>query len=116
MIKSKLILFCVINTVVAAVYLGLICISRGEYSLYPAAFFTMFMVSAYVGVLTAYMTGVFTNSLLFDYKVLAIYWAAIAPVLIILIVTTFTPELFWPGIVIAAAAGSRSFPAVRKDR
>lgn len=108
-IKSKLILFCLINTVVAAVYLGLICISRGEYSLYPAAFFTMFMVSAYVGVLTAYMTGVFTNSLLFDYKVLAIYWAAIAPVLIILIVTTFTPELFWPGIVIAAAAGLVAF-------
>lgn len=108
-IKSKLILFCLLNTVVSAIYLGLICISRGEYLLYPVALFTMFMVSGYVGVLTAYMTGVFTNSLLFDYKVLATYWAAIAPVLILLIITTFTPSLLWPGIVIAAAAGVVAF-------
>jgi hypothetical protein len=108
-IKSKLILFCILNTVISAVYLGLICISRGEYALYPVALFTMFMVSAYVGVLTAYMTGVFTNSLLFDYKVLATYWLSVAPVLIVLIVTTFTPLLFWPGIIIAAAAGVVAF-------
>lgn len=84
-IKAKLILFMALNTVISTVYLALICISRGEYGLFPAALYTMFMVSGYVAAVIAYMTGVYTNSLLFDYKVLLEYWLAVAPVLIILI-------------------------------
>lgn len=104
-IKAKLIIFMILNVVVSTVYLALICISRGEYGLFPYAFYTMIMVSAYVAAVIAYMTGIYTNSLLFDYKVLLSYWVVVAPVLIALIVTTFAGFLLWPGIIIATAAG-----------
>nr|WP_255668320.1 hypothetical protein [Methanocella sp. CWC-04] len=104
-IKAKLILFVTLNTIVSVAYLSLICISRNEFSLFPFALFTMFMTSSYVGVLTAYMTGVFTNSLMFDYKVLTKYSLAVAPVLIVLIIMSFTPDLLWGSIVLAALLG-----------
>src|SRR5208337_95427 len=112
-IKSKLILFAILNTVVSTVYLALICISRGEYALFPVALYTMFMVSGYVAVVIAYMTGVYTNSLLFDYKVLATYWAAVAPVLIVLIVTSFASYMMLPGIILATAAGVAGYLVLR---
>ena len=113
-IKSKLILFGILNTVVSTVYLALICISRGEYALFPVALYTMFMVSGYVAVLIAYMTGVYTNSLLFDYKVLATYWAAVAPVLIVLIVTSFASFMMIPGLILATAAGVAGYLILKR--
>ena len=113
-IKSKLILFAILNTVVSTLYLALICISRGEYALFPVALYTMFMVSGYVAVVIAYMTGVYTNSLLFDYKVLATYWAAVAPVLIVLIVTSFASYMMLPGIILATAAGVAGYLVLRR--
>ncbi len=113
-IKSKLIIFAILNTVVSTVYLALICITRGEYSLFPFALFTMFMVSGYVAVVIAYMTGIYTNSLLFDYKVLAKYWVSVAPLLIILIVTSFASWLLWPGVILAAAAGIVAFILLKR--
>ncbi len=108
-IKAKLILFMVLNVAVSTVYLALICISRGEYGLFPFALYTMFMVSAYVAVVIAYMTGVYTNSLLFDYKVLLKYWLAVAPLLIVLILTSFAGWLLVPGLAIATAAGAVAY-------
>ncbi|HTY89656.1 MAG TPA: hypothetical protein VMC84_00615 [Methanocella sp.] len=113
-IKAKLIIFMILNVVVSTVYLALICISRAEYGLFPYAFYTMIMVSAYVAAVIAYMTGVYTNSLLFDYKVLLTYWLAVAPVLIVLIVTSFTNMLLWPGIIIATAAGVAALLLLRR--
>ena len=113
-IKAKLILFMILNVVVSTVYLALICISRVEYGLFPVAFFTMFMVSAYVAVVIAYMTGLYTNSLLFDYKVLLKYWVAVAPLLIVLIVTSFASWLLWPGVAIAALAGIVAYILLKK--
>jgi NhaP-type Na+/H+ or K+/H+ antiporter len=74
----------------------------------------MFMVSGYVAVVIAYMTGVYTNSLLFDYKVLATYWAAVAPVLIVLIVTSFASYMMLPGIILATAAGVAGYLVLRR--
>ncbi len=114
-IKAKLILFMALNTVISTVYLALICISRGEYGLFPAALYTMFMVSGYVAAVIAYMTGVYTNSLLFDYKVLLEYWLAVAPVLIVLIIMSFASWLLWPGIIIfATLAGIVAYVLLRR--
>ncbi len=112
-IKSKLILFMLLNTVISTVYLALICISRGEYGLFPFALYTMFMVSGYVAAVIAYMTGVYTNSLLFDYKVLLKYWLAVAPVLIILILMSFAGWLLWPGVIVATLAGIAGYILLR---
>lgn len=104
-IKAKLSLFVILNTVVSVLYLGLISLTRGELALLPAGLFTMFMVSGYTGVLTAYMTGVFTNSLMFDYKVMTVYALAVAPVLIILIVLSFYPGMLLAVLGLSALLG-----------
>jgi hypothetical protein len=104
-IKAKLILFVILNTAVSVVYLGLISLTRGElWPLLPVGLYTMFMVSGYTGVLTAYMTGVFTNSLMFDYKVMTIYSLAVAPALIVLIVMSFS-GLLWAAAGLATLMG-----------
>jgi len=108
-IKAKLILFMILNVAVSTAYLALICISRGEYGLFPFALYTMFMVSAYVAVVIAYMTGVYTNSLLFDYKVLLKYWLAVAPLLIVLILMSFADWLLLPGVIVATMAGVAAY-------
>jgi hypothetical protein len=113
-IKAKLIIFMILNVAVSTVYLALICISRGEYALFPVALYTMFMVSGYVAVVIAYMTGVYTNTLLFDYKVLLAYWLVVAPVLIVLILTSFMESLLLPGIVVATAAGIAAYLLLRR--
>ncbi|WP_424359718.1 hypothetical protein [Methanocella sp. MCL-LM] len=105
-IKAKLILFVILNTVVSVIYLGLISISRGELALLPAGLFTMFMVSGYTGVLTAYMTGIFTNSLMFDYKVMSIYALAVAPVLVVLILLSFYPGMLLAVVCLSALLGA----------
>ena len=113
-IKAKLILFMILNAAISTVYLILICVSRGEYGLFPVALYTMLMVSGYVAAVIAYMTGVYTNSLLFDYKVLLKYWLAVAPVLIILIITSFSGRLLLPGIMIATLAGLVAYLLLRR--
>ncbi|HMK46191.1 MAG TPA: hypothetical protein VK436_06155 [Methanocella sp.] len=108
-IKAKLILFVVLNAVVSVAYLGLISFSRGELMLLPFGLFTMFMVSGYIGVLTAYMTGVFTNSLMFDYKVFSIYALAVVPVLIVLIVLSFYPSMLILETIATALLGVAAY-------
>ncbi|HEY3274175.1 MAG TPA: hypothetical protein VGJ92_10450 [Methanocella sp.] len=108
-IKAKLILFVILNTVVSVAYLGLISLTRGEiWPLLPVGLYTMFMVSGYTGVLTAYMTGVFTNSLMFDYKVMTIYSLAVAPALIVLIVLSFSGML-WAAAGLATLMGLAAY-------
>ncbi len=108
-IKAKLILFVILNTVVSIAYLGLISITRGElWPLLPVGLYTMFMVSGYTGVLTAYMTGIYTNSLMFDYKVMSIYSLAVAPALIVLIVLSFS-GLLWAAAVLATLMGIAAY-------
>lgn len=108
-IKAKLIIFMVLNIVVSTAYLTIIGFTRNELGLLPFALYTMLIVSAYVAVMIAYLTGVYTNSLLFDYKVLLTYWGVVAPVLVVLIITSFTSALLWPGVVIATAAGIAAY-------
>jgi hypothetical protein len=108
-IKAKLILFVILNTVVSIAYLGLISLTRGEiWPLLPVGLYTMFMVSGYTGVLTAYMTGIYTNSLMFDYKVMSIYSLAVAPALIVLIVLSFS-GLLWAAAVLATLMGAAAY-------
>ncbi len=108
-IKAKLILFVVLNTVVSVIYLCLIALTRGELALLPVSLFTMFMVSGYTGVLTAYMTGIFTNSLMFDYKVMTVYSLAVAPVLVVLIVLSFYPEMLLAELGLSAVLGIAAY-------
>lgn len=81
-IRTKLILFLFFICVVAVPYLAAIGYLKGEMDLLWIGLFIMFTVSAYVGSVLAYLTGLFTNSYLLDAKILMLFSLAVVPVLL----------------------------------
>lgn len=81
-IRTKLILFLFFICVVAVPYLAAIGYLKGETGLLWIGLFIMFTVSAYVGSVLAYLTGLFTNSYLLDAKILMLFSLAVVPVLL----------------------------------
>jgi len=81
-IRTKLILFLFFICIVAVPYLVVVGYLKGEKDLLLIGFFIMFTVSAYVGSVLAYLTGLFTNSYLLDAKILLQFSLAVVPVLL----------------------------------
>lgn len=81
-IRTKLILFLFFICVVAVPYLVVVGYLKGERDLLMIGFFIMFTVSAYVGYVLAFLTGLFTNSYLLDAKILLQFSLAVVPVLL----------------------------------
>ncbi|NLW77080.1 MAG: hypothetical protein GXY18_11755 [Methanomicrobiales archaeon] len=54
------------------------------------------------------MTGIYTNSLMFDYKVLTFFSLALAPVLIILIILSFG-GIIWATVGCATCMGIAAY-------
>jgi hypothetical protein len=81
-IRTKLILFLFFICVVAVPYLVAVGYLKGETDLLLIGLFIMFTVSAYVGSVIAYLTGLFTNSYLLDAKILLQFSLAVVPVLL----------------------------------
>src|SRR3972149_7142166 len=69
-IRTKLILFLSLTCIVAVPYLMAVGYVKGEIDLLWISLVIMFTVSAYVGSVLAYLTGLFTNSYLLDAKIL----------------------------------------------
>jgi len=82
-IRTKLILFLFFICVVAVPYLVAVGYLKGEINLLLIGLFIMFTVSAYVGSVLAYLTGLFTNSYLLDAKILLQFSLAVVPVLLV---------------------------------
>jgi hypothetical protein len=81
-IRTKLILFLFFTFFVAVPYLVVVGYLKGEMDLLLISVFIMFTVSAYVGSVLAYLTGLFTNSYLLDAKILMQFTLAVVPVLL----------------------------------
>lgn len=81
-IRTKLMLFLFFTCVVAVPYLIAIGYLKGEMNLLWIALFIMFTVSAYVGSVLAYLTGLFPNSYLLDAKILLLFSLVVVPVLL----------------------------------
>jgi hypothetical protein len=81
-IRTKLILFLFFTCVVGVPYLVAVGYLKGEMYLLWISLIIMFTVSAYVGSVLAYLTGLFTNSYLLDAKVLLQFTLAVVPVLL----------------------------------
>ena len=81
-IRTKLILFLFFTCIVAVPYLAAVGYLKGEMGLLWIGLFIMFTMSAYVGSVLAYLTGLFTNSYLLDAKILLLFSLAIVPVLL----------------------------------
>jgi hypothetical protein len=81
-IRTKLILFMFFTCVVAVPYLVALGYLKGERDHLFISLFIMFTVSAYVGSVLAYLTGLFTNSYLLDAKILLQFFLLVVPVLL----------------------------------
>jgi len=81
-IRTKLILFIFFTYVIAVPYLVALGYLKGESDLLFISLFIMFTVSAFVGSVLAYLTGLFTNSYLLDGKILMQFSLLVVPVLL----------------------------------
>jgi hypothetical protein len=81
-IRTKLILYLFFACIVAVPYLVAVGYLKGEMDFLLIGLFIMFTVSAYVGSLLAYLTGLFTNSYLLDAKILLQFSLSVIPVLL----------------------------------
>lgn len=82
-IRTKLILFFILTVIVAIPYLAGVGYLKGELELLWISLIIMSTVSIYVGSVTAYLTGPFTNSYLLDARILALFASYVVPVLVV---------------------------------
>ncbi len=115
-IRTKLILFLFFICVVAVPYLAAIGYLKGEMDLLWRGLFIMFTVSAYVGSVLAYLTGLFPNSYLLDAKILLQFSLAVVPVLLAETLLSFyypvnsnTSAIYIAGLGVAMVAASIIF-------
>ena len=81
-IRTKLILYFIITSIVAVPYLIGVGYLKKEIHLLWISLIIMLTVSAYVGSVLAYLTGLFTNSYLLDAKILFLFALAVVPVMV----------------------------------
>jgi hypothetical protein len=88
MIKVKLRLFALIAFTTSPVFLIFLGIFFWEWTLLPLALLVTFVSTSYVVMTTAYLTGLRTNTYLFDASILGRFAALIVPPLIVLIISS----------------------------
>jgi len=88
-VKAKLVLFFLLTTPAALGYLIAIAVLNGQLDLLPLAALVALSTMVYVAAITGRMTGIRTNTMLFDAKVLGRFTAAIVPPLIISTLASF---------------------------
>ena len=88
-IRAKLVLFFLLTSFVSFGYVMVIGYLNGELALLPLALLITGSTTVYVILVTARLTGIWTNTMLFDPKVLAKFFAAVVPPLILVMVMSF---------------------------
>jgi hypothetical protein len=88
-VKAKLILYFLLTAGVSVGYVIVIAFIRGELGLLPLALLAAGTTTIYVAAVTSRLTGLWTNTMLFDAKVLAKFSGAIIPPLIIIMIASF---------------------------
>jgi hypothetical protein len=69
-IKAKLIVYLMLTTIVSTVFLLLMTFVTGEFIYLPLAFVVMIITTVYIAIVLAYLTGLRTNSYLFNTSIL----------------------------------------------
>jgi hypothetical protein len=112
-VRSKLIMLSLFAALLSTAALVVLSALLGEVAVLPAALPVAYATTAYTVAATAYMTGLRTNSYLFDPRVLARFCALIIPPLIFLVLLSFSyaansalllPMTWGVCILLAAAA------------
>ncbi|NMC77135.1 MAG: hypothetical protein GYA60_07580 [Candidatus Methanofastidiosa archaeon] len=89
-IKAKLILYFLLTCFLSLAYVIGISIIRGEIDLMPLALLVALVNNVYVAGVTARFTGLKTNTMLFDVKVLSKFFLLVTPPLIVIVIASFS--------------------------
>ncbi|MCC7572261.1 MAG: hypothetical protein KO464_02600 [Candidatus Methanofastidiosum sp.] len=89
-IKAKLLFYFLLTVGLSLVYVIGISIIRNEIDLLPLALTVALVTNIYVVGVTARLTGLKTNTMLFDAKVLSKFFALVTPPLIVMVIVSFS--------------------------
>jgi len=88
-VKAKVTLYLMLTAIISTGYVVVIGLMRDEVSLIPLGLLTSYSTAIYIAAVTAYLTGLWTNTLFFDAKILAKFTALVVPGLTVLEVAAF---------------------------
>ncbi|MDY6957971.1 MAG: hypothetical protein SVK08_02325 [Halobacteriota archaeon] len=103
LIKTKLLLFVILASLISSVFLVVLSIVNSEVHLIWLALLVGLTTTSYTVIVTAYLTGLRTNTYLFDPRILGIFAAMVVPPLVIIAIASFklTEDLLKYGLFIA---------------
>jgi hypothetical protein len=103
-IKAKLVLYFLLTSIISCTYVIIMGILNGQADLVPLSLLVAIATTFYVAGVTARLTGLWTNTMLFDVRVLAKFGGAVIPPLVIVAILSFlvrsNPLLAWVLLVI----------------
>ena len=88
-IKAKLSLYFILTTGLSALYVIIIALIRNEAALIAPALVVALGTNAYIAAVTTYLTGIWTNTMFFDARVLLKFSAMVIPPLTLLEILSF---------------------------
>lgn len=88
-IRAKLVLYFMLTTFASFSYVIAIGVLNGEFTLLPLALLVALATTTYVAGVITRLTGIWTNTMLFDARVLAKFAGAVVPPLIIVMIASF---------------------------
>jgi hypothetical protein len=103
-IRAKLVLYFLLTAIISCSYVIIIGILNGQADLVPLSLLVAIATTFYVAGVTAGLTGLWTNTMLFDIRVLAKFGGAVIPPLVMVAILSFlvrsSPLLAWTLLVI----------------
>lgn len=120
-VEAKVSLYLLLTAGVSAFYVILIGLARGELSLVPLGLLVAEVTSVYVVAVTAYLTGLWTNTMFFDARVLVKFSLAVVPPLTAIeVASLFMESGAFPAVglavVVALIQLALSIPIIRGIR
>jgi len=88
-VKAKVSIYLMLTAVISTGYVLVIGLIRGEASLIPLGLLTSYSTAIYIVAVTAYLTGLWTNTLFFDAKILGKFAILVIPGLTAIEVAAF---------------------------
>ena len=101
LVRARLVLFAAVTWWIPALFMGLIALLSGELRLLPLAIFVMAAVGLYVVSYTAWITGLRTNSSLYDATIFARFFLVSVPPMVLLTILSMALEQALPMVLVA---------------
>lgn len=88
-VKAKLILYFLLTVGIAFGYVIVIALVNNDLALLPLALLVAGATTVYVAAVTSWLTGLWTNTMMFDAKILGKFSGAVIPPLIVITIASF---------------------------